>query len=62
MREREWKGGELLDCYDQVVKKDICITITTRISASCNAYIVVVDKRKDYADKVKKTRYPSSRL
>ena len=45
-REREWKGGELLDCYDNVVVEDICITITTRISASCCTYIVVNDDER----------------
>ena len=39
------KGGELLDCYNQVIVEDISVTITTRVSASNGLFLV--NKSKD---------------
>ncbi len=33
------KGGVMIDCYNQAVYDDVCVTITTRID-SCNHYYV----------------------
>lgn len=38
--------GDILDCYNQKIIKDIAPTITTRVSASNNLYLVVEKWKK----------------
>ena len=39
-------GGAIIDTYNQKVIKDISCTITTRVNASNEIYVVVDEKEK----------------
>lgn len=38
---KKLSAGVMLDCYNQTILKDISCTITTRVSASNNIWVVV---------------------
>ena len=46
-KKTKFKGGEMLDTYNQIVIKKISCTITTRINASNEIWIVVEDEDKE---------------
>ena len=45
LKTKNVRGGQMLDTYNQKVIEDISVTITTRVSASNEIYVVVEDER-----------------
>lgn len=39
------RGGEYIDAYNLKIHKDIAGTITTRVDASCQTFVVVKNER-----------------
>ena len=44
--QKVWGGGVILDTYNQKVIKDIALTITTRVNASNEIYVVEEHEEK----------------
>ena len=53
IKNKSFTGGELLDCYNQKIYVEIAPTITTRVSASNEIFVVV---RGNYGNKDKEQR------
>lgn len=51
LKTKQVDSGDMLDTYNQVVLKDISCTITTRVNASNEIYVIV--RGKTNADKIK---------
>lgn len=46
LKTKQVDSGDMLDTYNQVVLKDISCTITTRVNASNEIYVVVRGENK----------------
>ena len=50
LKNKECRGGQFLDAYNQTVYDNISPTITTKIITSCDYFIYEEDERKDIQD------------